>query len=103
MFQDIQKVTETEQETRTKKTGAQAEAKQIVAAAKKAGEAAVNEARAKAEEQVRALMAQAEKLAGEETEKTLAANAEACRAMQAQAEKRLDQAADLIVRMVVNL
>ncbi len=66
MFQDIQKVTETEQETRTKKTGAQAEAKQIVAAAKKAGEAAVNEARAKAEEQVRALMAQAEKLAGEE-------------------------------------
>lgn len=102
-FQEIQKVTETEQETRAKKAEAQAEAKRIIAAAEKEGVAAADELRAQAEAQARELMTQAEALAGEESERTLAANAEACKAMRAKAETRLEQAADLIVRRVVNL
>lgn len=102
-FQDIQKVTETEQNTRAQKAEAQAEAKRIVAAAQKAGAARVEQARNEAQARAKELMAQAEALAAEQTEQTLAANAEACRAMRRQAETRLDQAADLIVRRVVNL
>ena len=102
-FQDIKKVTETEQNTWAKKAEAQAEAKQIVAGAQKAGVALVEEARAKADEQIRELMAQAEELAGQQSKETLAANDAACQAMRRQAQGRLDQAADLIVRRVVNL
>jgi flagellar biosynthesis/type III secretory pathway protein FliH len=102
-FQDIQKVTETEQGTRAKKAEAQAEAKQIVAAAEKAGAQLVADARAKAVEQTRAMMTRAEEAAQEQTKLTLEANNAACQAMRRQAQGRLDEAADLIVRRVVNL
>ena len=102
-FQDIKKVTQAEQDTWTKKAEAQAEARQIVAAAQKSGAAMVEQARSKAEEQVKTLMSKAEEAAKQQSEKTLAANAEACKAMRKQAETRLDKAADLIVRRVVNL
>lgn len=101
-FQDIQKVTETEREVQAKKAAAQAEAKQIVAAAERAGLAAVEAARAKAEEQNRALLAQTEELTARQSRQTAEANDAACRAMQREAESRLDRAADLIVRRVVD-
>jgi vacuolar-type H+-ATPase subunit H len=102
-FQDIQKVTETEQGTKAKKAEAQAEAKQIVAAAHKAGAALVADARAKAEEQAKAMMTRAEQAAQEQTKLTLEANDAACQGMRRQAKGQLDKAADLIVRRVVNL
>lgn len=101
-FQDIQKVTETEESLRRKKAEAQAEAKQIIAAAQRSGNAVTEEARAKAEAQVRSLLAEAEVLAQQQSQATLAANDAACQAMRARAEERLEQAADLIVRRVVN-
>lgn len=101
-FQDIQKVTETEQSVRAKKAEAQAEAKQIIAAAQRSGAAVVEETRAKAEAEVKTLMAQAEELAARQSKETMAANDAACQAMRTQAEQRLEQAADLIVRRVVN-
>ena len=101
-FQDIQKVTETEQNVRARKTEAQAEAKQIIASAQRSGAAMVEEARVRAEAEVKAIMAEAEELAAGQSKEALAANEAACQAMRVQAEKRLEQAADLIVRRVVN-
>lgn len=101
-FQDIQKVTETEENLRQKKAEAQVEAKQIIAAAQRSGIAMKEEARANAEMQVRSLLAEAEVLAQQQSKETLAANDAACQTMRARAEERLEQAADLIVRRVVN-
>lgn len=101
-FQDIQKVTQIEQETRAQKAEAQAQARQIVADAHKAGRGAVEAARSQAEARVRELMAQAEELAARQSDETMQANDAACRAMRQQAETRLDEAAELIVRRVVN-
>lgn len=101
-FEDIQKVTQTEQDARAKKADAQAEAKQIIAAARKAGAAEVERARADAQAQVKAWMAQAESEAGKRAEKTAQANDEACQALRQKARERMDEAAGLIVRKVVN-
>lgn len=101
-FQDIQKVTETEQSVRAKKAEAQTEAKQIIAEAHRSGAAMVEEARAEAEAEVKTIMTEAEELAAKQSKETIAANNAACQAMRVQAEERLKQAADLIVRRVVN-
>lgn len=96
----IQKVTETEQDSRTRKAEAAAEAKRIVAEADRMGRQAVVEARAAAEEQVKAMLAGAETCAGERTEAARAENAKACAALKERARPQLDQAADLIVEKV---
>jgi hypothetical protein len=49
------------------------------------------------------MMTRAEEAAQEQTKLTLEANNAACQAMRRQAQGRLDEAADLIVRRVVNL
>ena len=51
-FQDIQRVTRIEEDTREKKLQAQAQARQIIAEAQKAGTAAVEAARRQARDQV---------------------------------------------------
>ena len=101
-FQDIQRVTQTEENTREQKLQAQAQARQIVADAQKAGAAAVEAARRQARDQVSQWLAEAEELGREETARTLAANDRACQAMCQQARTRLDEAAELIVRRVVD-
>ncbi len=101
-FEDIHKVTQTEQDARAKKADAQAEAKQIIAADRKAGAAEVERARADAQAQVKAWMAQAESEAGERARQTAQANDEACRTLRQKARERMDEAAALIVRKVVN-
>jgi V/A-type H+-transporting ATPase subunit G/H len=96
----IQKVTETEQNSRTRKAEAAAEAKRIVAEADRMGRQTVADARAAAEEKVKAMMAEAETRAGERTKATQAENAEACAALKERARPQLDRAADLIVEKV---
>lgn len=101
-FQDIQRVTQTEESTREKKAQAQAQARQIVADAQKAGAAIVETARRQAREQVSQWLDEAEALGQEQTTQMLSANDQACQAMCRQARTRLDEAADLIVRRVVD-
>ena len=96
----IQKVTETEQNSRTRKAEAAAEAKRIVAEADRMGRQAVVQARAEADEKVKAMMAEAESRAGEHAKATQAANADACAALKERARPQLDRAADLIVEKV---
>ena len=101
-FQDIQRVTRIEEDTREKKLQAQAQARQIIAEAQKAGTAAVEAARRQARDQVSQWMEEAERLGREGTARMLAANDQACQAMCRQARGRLSEAADLIVRRVVD-
>ena len=83
-------------------TDARQEGAKIVADAQKAGAAAVEAARRQARDQVSQWLAEAEELGREETARTLAANDRACQAMCQQARTRLDEAAELIVRRVVD-
>lgn len=99
-FEAIQKVTETEQNSRARKAEAAAEAKRIVAEADRMGHQTVAQARAAADESVKAMMAEAEKRAGERAGKILAENAEVCAALKENARPRMDRAADLIVEKV---
>jgi vacuolar-type H+-ATPase subunit H len=101
-FEDIQKVTRTEQENRTKKAEAAAEAKRILAEAERAGAQLVERARAEADEKTRAMMAEAEKRAADRSRQILADNDAACEALKQAAKTRLEQAADLIVGRVGN-
>ena len=101
-FEDIQRVTRTEEDTREKRAQAQAQARQIVADAQKAGAAAVEAAKRQARDQVRQWLDEAEALGREQTAQMLAANDQACQAMCRQARGRLDEAAELIVRRVVD-
>ena len=96
----IQKVTETELNSRNRKADAAAEAKRIVAEAERMGQQTVQQARAAAEEQVKAMMAEAESRAGVRAEQAKAANAETCEALKASARPQQDRAADLIVEKV---
>ena len=99
-FDAIQKVTETEQNSRTRKAEAAAEAKRIVAEADRMGQQSVAQARTEAEEKVKAMMAGAETRAGERSEQIQAENAKACAALKERARPNLDRAADLIVEKV---
>lgn len=98
----IKQVTETEQLGRQRKTEAAATAKKTVADAEKAGLAALEEARSRAEAQVNAFMKEAEERASKHTKQVIAGAEKACDALRKSAEGRMDQAAALIVRRVVN-
>ena len=110
-FEAIQKVTQTEESSRSTKAEAAAQAKKIVSdapragrprggEARRAGKARVEQARAEAEEKVKAMMAQAEELAAQQSRQVLEGNAVACEALKQEARGRLDRAADLIVGRV---
>ncbi|MBM6897733.1 hypothetical protein H9X86_10245 [Pseudoflavonifractor capillosus] len=101
-FEAIQKVTQTEQTSRSQKAEAAAQAKKIVADAHRAGKELVAGARAQAQEKVKAMMAQAEELAAQQSRQVLEGNAVACEALKKEARGRLDRAADLIVGRVGN-
>lgn len=96
----IQKVTETEQNSRNRKVEAAAEAKRIVAEAERMGRQTVEQARAAAEEKAKAMMAAAETRADERAKVTQAENRKACELLKEQARPKLDRAADLIVEKV---
>lgn len=98
----IQKVTASEQSGQARKADAAAAAKKLTADARRAGEALLETARREAEAENKALLQQAEQRA-EQTGAGLLEQARAqAAAMCSAAEARLDAAADLIVRRVVN-
>jgi len=101
-FEDIQKVSAAERDTQAKKGQAQAEAKQLVSAAHRDGAAAVAKAKADAEAQGRAWLEQADAKAAKQAERTRQEEEKTCQAMRKKARGRLDKAAELIVRRVVN-
>ena len=101
-FEDIQKVTQTEQESRAKKADAAAEAKRIVAEAERAGRQRVAQARAEADEKAKAMMAEAEVRAADRSRQILADNDAVCAELKQAAKTRLEQAADLIFGRVGN-
>jgi len=98
----MKQVTEAEQVSQTRKAEALAAAKKTVADAERAGQAGLEEARARAQEQVKAFMQEAEAQAQKQTDRILTETKNACKALQASAEGRMSQAAALIVRRVVN-
>lgn len=98
----IKKVNETEQGAQARKAEAAANAKKLTADAEKAGRERLEAQRAKAESDAREAMARAEAKAAAHSEEALAAARKECEALRKSARGRLDQAAELIVRRVVN-
>lgn len=97
----IEKVTQVEDQSRERLAAAEAEAKQLVADAERAGQALLQKTRADGLEQGKLLLRQAEeKAAARARETAQAAEAEA-EALRKAAGKRLEEAADFIVGRVV--
>lgn len=98
----IKKVAQTEAETKQRKADAAAAAKKMVSDAHLAGEEALRSAVAKADAQTKQMMLQAEERAATRALEIAAQSKEDCAALCAAAENKLDEAAALIVRRVVN-
>jgi V/A-type H+-transporting ATPase subunit G/H len=99
----IKQVTETEQISAQRKLDAEAEAKKAIGEAERAGRAQLQEARAEAQTKVKALMAQAEKGAAKDAEQIGQQTEQSCEQLKAEARAKLEAAATLIVRRVVNV
>lgn len=97
----IKSITAAEEQSHQSLIDAQITAKKAIADAEKAGLAAIAEARSRAEDEVSALMKAAETRAGQSAEELRQSTSNKCAAMRARAEGRLDSAASLIVRRVV--
>lgn len=98
----VKQVTDAEQLSKERKAQAAADARQLVADAEQAGQQAVAEAKKQAEARVKELLAKAEQdAAGEVADIRKQAEAD-CAALRTKAEGRLEDAASLIVRKVVD-
>jgi V/A-type H+-transporting ATPase subunit G/H len=99
----IKQVTDAEQACAQRKTEALQAAKRTVADAERAGQALLEARRSEAQTQVKAMMAKAEKEAAVQAQQVQADTQRSCDALKASAETKLDEAAQRIVRRVVNL
>ena len=97
----IEKVTQVENETRERRSAAEAEAKQIIADAEKEGQALLQRQRNEAAEAGRELLRQAEARAAEKAAETAKAAEADAAALRNAAGKRLEAAAEFIVGRVV--
>lgn len=97
----IEKVTEAERKNDERRAAAQAEAKQIAAAAERSGLARVQQAREAAAARNKELLRQAEERAAEQTARIEQEARAAGEALRAEAGKHLDEAAEFIVGRVV--
>jgi V/A-type H+-transporting ATPase subunit G/H len=98
----VKQVTDAEQLSKERKAQAAVDAKQVIASAEQAGQKAVADAKKQAEAKVQELLAQAEQAAaGEVADIRKQADAD-CAALRTKAEGRLEDAASLIVRKVVD-
>ena len=97
----IKAVTAAEEKARRDKADAQQKSKALIAAAKADGKVMTDNSRAKAEAEVEALMKNAESRALTYAEELRDNTLNKCAAMRAKAETRLDSAAALIARKVV--
>lgn len=98
----IKRVTETEQNSLQRKAEAAQQAKRTVAEAERAGQERLEKARQEAEAKAKALMTEAEQKAAEHAKSVMKETELACKALSREAGARLDKAAALIVRRVVN-
>ena len=98
----IQKVTEVEQEMRTRKAAAEIEARQMISAAEEDGLLCLEKTRSKAAEQAKAYLKEAEKRAEAKAAEIQSAVVAESNVLRQEAEKHLDEAAEFIVRRVVN-
>ena len=98
----MEQVTKVEEALRQRKSEAAAQAKQLVAQAEREGKQALESIRAQVEAQAKEQMAQAEERANRRAVQLQEESQEACAALRAAARERLDQAARVIVRRVVN-
>lgn len=99
----IQQVTQAEASAQEKRFAAHAQAKQLIREAERAGQLLLEQARQKAESESREAMAQAEKNAAVRASKVLSDNTSACNQLSSAAESRLNAAAALIVKRIVNV
>ena len=99
----IQQVSQTEALAHEKKLAAQASAKQMVLEAEQAGQLLLEQTRRKAETEAREALAAAETRATQNTQSVLAASAGSCDVLCSAAEAKLDEAAALIVKRIVNV
>ena len=98
----IKKVTETEQISLQRKAEAAQQAKKTVAEAERAGQELLERSRQEAEAKVKEFMADAEQRAAAHADEVMKETELACKQLRQEAEGRLDEAAALIVRRVVN-
>lgn len=98
----LQKVTGAEQAAQAKKTEAAAAAKKLVSDAQRSGETLLERTRQEAEENNKTLLRQAEQRAQEAARRQLEDAKARAGNLCKTAEGKLDAAADLIVRRVVN-
>ena len=99
---EIQKVTELEQEVKQKKENAAAQNKQRVSQAQRAARLAVEQARQQAETEAGGMMAEAEAQARAWAQDVLEQARQGCEARKAQMRSRLDEAAAFLVEKVVS-
>ncbi len=98
----VKTVTLAEQEARERKAQAAVDARKLVAQAEKAGAQSVADAQARGRSESAQAMAQAEARAAEHLAQVIRDTEGTCDELRAQAQERLDKAADLIVRRVVD-
>ena len=98
----IQQVTQTEADAKQRKVDAAVTAKKIISDAHLAGEETLRRVVADADTQVKQMMLQAEDRAARRAEEIAAQSKADCAALCRTAENKLDEAAALIVRRVVN-
>lgn len=99
----IQQVTQAEASAQEKKAAAYAQAKQMVKEAERAGQTLLEQTRQDAEKKNREAMTAAEQNAAVRAKKVLSDNAGVCKQLCSAAESRLDAAAALIVKRIVNV
>lgn len=99
----IQQVTQAEASAQEKKAAAYAQAKQMIKEAERAGQTLLEQTRQNAEKKNREAMAAAEKNAAVRAKQVLSDNAGVCKQLCSAAESRLDAAAALIVKRIVNV
>jgi len=92
-----------EEQARSEKAIALQNAKKAIADAEKAAADCMDKAYARADEEIRALMKATEAKAAQNADDLLQSTANKCAAMRAKAETKLDEAALLIVRRVVEV
>lgn len=98
----VKQVAEAEQLSKERRAQAALDAKKLLTDAEKAGQQAVADAKKQAEAEVKALLAKAEQdAAGDAARIKEQADAD-CAALRSKAEGRLEEAASLIVRKVVD-
>ena len=98
----VKQVAEAEQLSKERRAQAALDAKKLLADAEKAGQQAVADAKKQAEAQARELVAKAEQDAAGDAARIKEQTDADCAALRSKAEGRLEEAASLIVRKVVD-